>query len=93
MKKDKYTRNINLLCPTCGSSLFEYEKRIDESIEVAKCVSCGRLINKDELIRENSENINEHTKEIAGEVVKDFVKEFKASMKKAFRGNKNIRIK
>jgi len=93
MKDEKYSRKVNLLCPTCGCSHFLYRQGVDDAIEIAKCVSCGREITKDELIKENSENINEHFKEIGDQIVKDTAKELKESLKKAFKGSKNIRIK
>jgi Zn ribbon nucleic-acid-binding protein len=93
MKDEKYTRKVSLLCPTCGCSQFVYRQGVDEAIELAKCVSCGREITKDELIRENSENINEHVKEIGDQIVKEMAKEQKESLKKTFRGKKNIKIK
>ncbi|MBA7557908.1 hypothetical protein ES705_50690 [subsurface metagenome] len=93
MKNEKYNRKASLLCPTCGCSLFVYRQGVDEAIELAKCVSFGREITKDELIRENSENINENVKEIGDQIVKDMAKELKESLKKAFKGSKNISIK
>lgn len=92
MNPDNYQRNVRLLCPTCGCSDYEYEQGVDETIEVMKCASCGREITKDELIKENSENINEHMSEIKEQITKDIAKEFKDTLKKAFRGSKNIRI-
>ncbi|MDI6854331.1 MAG: hypothetical protein QME75_12095 [Deltaproteobacteria bacterium] len=91
MDNEKYNRNISLLCPTCGCNQFEYEG-VDETIEMVKCASCGRELTKDELIQENSENISEHVKEMGGQIVKDLAKEFKESLKAAFRGSKYIRI-
>ncbi|UAA40756.1 hypothetical protein KIH87_08330 [Paraneptunicella aestuarii] len=57
------------------------------------CVSCERKFNKDELIRENGENIEEHLSEMKREVVKDVADELRKSLKKAFSGSKNIRFK
>ena len=93
MRNDKYQRNVSMLCPTCGCSSYEYEQGVEETIEIVKCVSCGRELTKDELISENSENINDHVSEMAKEIKADIAKEFKASLKRAFRGSKNIRIK
>lgn len=93
MKDEKYQRSIGLQCPTCGCTDYEYEQGSDETIELAKCASCGRELTKDELIRENSENINEHSAEISKQITEDFAKELKGSLKKAFKGSKNIRIK
>lgn len=93
MKDEKYQRSIGLQCPTCGCTDYEYEQGVDETIELAKCASCGRELTKDELIHENSENIHEHASEIGKKVTEDLAKELKESLRKAFRGNKNIRIK
>lgn len=93
MKDEDYNRNVSLLCPTCGCSEFSHEKGVDETIELSKCASCGREITKDELIHENSESINEHINEIGEPFAKDAAKLFKESLEKAFKGNKNIRIK
>ncbi len=93
MESEKYNRSISLLCPTCGCSDFSYEEGSCETIQVITCASCEREFNKDELIRENSENIDEHLSEIKDEVVKDVAEELRKSLKKAFSGSKNIRFK
>ncbi|WP_423209418.1 ECs_2282 family putative zinc-binding protein [Proteus mirabilis] len=93
MNPEKYNRSISLLCPTCGCSDFSYEDGGDETIQVMTCASCGREFNKDELIQENSENIDEHLSEIKEEVLKDVQDELHKSLKKAFSGSKNIRIR
>jgi Zn ribbon nucleic-acid-binding protein len=81
MDAEKYNRNVTLVCPTCGGTQFEYEKGVDETIEVVKCVSCEQELTKDELIRENRENISEHVKEVGKEIVKDAAE----ALKKAFK--------
>ena len=93
MKDRKYDREIALLCPTCGNGLFEHESGIDETIELVSCASCGREITKDQLIRDNSENISEHVKEARKEVKADIIDEFRKNLRKTFRGSRNIRIK
>lgn len=93
MKDENHNRNVSLLCPTCGCSQFSYKNGVDETIEIAKCASCGREVTKDELIHENSENISEHVKEIGKSVTDDIAKQLRESLKKAFKGSKNIRIK
>ncbi len=82
MKEEKYNRIVNMLCPTCGCSQFEFTEGVDEAIEKAKCASCGRTLTKEELIRENSENIEEHVKEIGSQVTKDLAKELRKSFKR-----------
>ena len=93
MNPDKYNRSISLLCPTCGCSQFSYDEGVDETIQIMTCASCEREFNRDELIHENSENIDEHLSEIKKDVTKDFADEIRKSLKKAFSGNKNIRFK
>ena len=92
MDAEKYSRSVSLHCPTCGGDQFEYE-RDDESVRSVKCATCEREFTKDQLIEDKSENISEHVKEIGNEVKKDFAKEMRDSLKKAFRGSKNIKVK
>lgn len=91
MRADKYNRSIPVNCPTCGGTDFEIPD--GSEAEPVTCVRCGRTISPDGLIRENSENISEHVKEVKSEVLKDFKKEFTDSFRRTFKGNKNIRIK
>ena len=93
MDSEKYNRSIALFCPTCGGTIFEFEHGVDETIEIATCAKCGRELPKDELIRENEENISEHVEEIGKEVVKDIAEDLKKSLKNAFRDSKHIKIK
>ena len=93
MDSDKYSRNIELLCPTCGGSQFEHDDDIENDYAEVRCIGCDRKMTKEELIRENSESIDEHAHEIGREAVDDLAKEMKKELKKAFRGNKNIKFK
>lgn len=88
MDAEKYNRLVNLLCPTCGSDQFSQEDEHSESRPVT-CGSCGLNITRDDLIRANSENIDEHVKEIGKQAVDDFQKE----LARVFAGNKFIKIK
>ena len=92
MDADKYNRSVSLLCPTCGSSLFEQDDENDETALVT-CSSCGLETTREELIHANGESIDEHLKEMKEEVVRDLEKELKATLKKAFSGNKYIKIR
>ncbi len=93
MKSGKYARNIELLCSTCGGTQFKYGDDIDAEHASVRCIFCDREMTKDELIHENSENIDEHVSEIGNEAVNDLSKEMKKSLKQAFTGNKHIKIK
>jgi len=93
MDVTKHSRSVSLLCPTCGGTQFEIETGVDEAVELTKCAACKRVITKDDLIQENSENISEHVKEMEKQISEDLAKELKDTLAKTFRGSKNIRIK
>lgn len=86
MRDSKYNRSITLLCPTCGNSELQVDDDCDEQI---LCPSCDRYMTKDELIRENGENIDTHLDEVKTEIKKDISNIFK----NAFKGSKSIRFK
>lgn len=86
---EKYERNITLLCPVCGNSEFEHF----EGIDMVKCIGCGRVTDKDELIQENGVAIESQLDEIKNEINKDLHKELNKMLKDAFNGSKNIRLK
>lgn len=90
---EKYNRSVNLLCPTCGGSQFSCDGADAETSELLTCGSCGLEILKNDLIQANSENVDEHVKEIGQEVVKDLERELRDSLKKAFSGSNHIQIK
>jgi len=92
MEAEKYNRSVTLICPTCGGDQFEFEDG-EERIQSAKCVSCGRAFTKDELAKENSENISAHVEEMGQEITRDFAKEMRDTLKRAFRGSKTITFK
>ena len=90
MDDEKYSRQIGLLCPTCGHSQFSYdEDKAHEDDSMFKCAHCGLSLTKLELIERNQGVIEANVEEIAQEVMVDL----KSELKKAFQGNKNIRIK
>lgn len=93
MDTEKYNRSVTLLCPTCGGTQFSPASPDNIESELQKCASCGREITRDELIRENSENIDEHMNEIKNEVTKDLANELKKQLSSAFNGSKFITVK
>lgn len=93
MDTEKYNRSVTLLCPTCGSTQFSPVSPDNIESELQQCASCGREITRDELIRENSESIDEHVKEIGKEVKNDLALELKKQLASAFKGSKFIKIK
>jgi len=93
MNSDKYDRNVSLQCPTCGATQVEYDEAVESDHAKVRCVSCDREMTKEELIHENSENLDEHLREIGEQALDDVANEMKKSLKKAFSGNKNIKFK
>lgn len=91
MKAD-YSRSIELRCPTCGNSQMEIES-LDTDPVMVRCPSCGRTMTKDDLISENGESIEAELEEMTAEVMRDIQGDFHASLEKAFRGSKNIKIR
>lgn len=86
---EKYDRSIVLICPVCGNSDMEQT----EGSEFIRCIGCGKEMTKSTLIEENGESIDIHLDELKNEITKDIQKEFSDMLRKAFKGNKNIRIK
>lgn len=91
MNSERYTRSIVLLCPTCGNSDLEQAEG-DDNQEAIHCPSCNRAMSRDELIRENGENVDAVVAEVTSEVLKDAEQELKNMLKNAFKGSPNIRI-
>lgn len=93
MDPETFNRSVTLICPTCGCTQFSSTEPDNSQSELLTCASCGRTITRDELIRENSENIDEHVKEIGKEVTESLGRELKAQLAAAFKGSKFIKIK
>lgn len=93
LRSDKYNRQVGLLCPTCGNDQFAHDGEGGQTSELVTCVGCGLELSKDDLIRVNRENVDEHVKEIGKEVAKDLQRELHESLKRAFGGNKNIKVR
>ena len=93
MDAKKFNRSVALFCPTCGCTQFSSSEPINTETELVTCTSCGRELTRDELIRENSENINEHVKAVGKEVTEELGQELKKQLAAAFKGNKFIKVK
>lgn len=92
MDANKYTRSINLMCPTCGGTEFAMDGE-GENIVSARCVSCDRILTADELMRENGELIEANVDEMKDELLKDATRELRDGLKSAFLGSKNIKFR
>jgi uncharacterized Zn finger protein len=82
MDADKYNRTITLLCPTCGSDQFSKQEAAESTVQLVTCANCGREMTKDDLIRENNENITAHVEEVKAEIVDNIRKQFAKMFKK-----------
>lgn len=86
--KNDYSKNITLRCVVCGSdSNFQFKD--DKSY--VKCLMCNReyLGGYDELVELNQQLIHEEMEATKDEIIEDL----KTELKKAFQGNKFIKIK
>ena len=72
------SRNVQMQCPTCAATDFDY----DDTSEFVICASCGLEISKDELIESNSENIHLNMEEMKKEITQDVRKELSKIFKK-----------
>ncbi|WP_201527499.1 ECs_2282 family putative zinc-binding protein [Psychrobacter frigidicola] len=79
MSDDKHTRHIDLQCPTCGCTDYQYSS--DMTTELVQCASCKRELTKDELTHLNSENIDVHTTEVKEELINDIANIFSKTFK------------
>lgn len=93
MDTEKYNRTVTLMCPTCGRTEYSPVTSDNTESQLLRCASCGREILRDGLIRENSENISEHVKEIGKEVTKDFAAELKKQLSSTFKNSKFIKVR
>ena len=93
MDAEKYNRSVTLFCATCGGTQFSSPEPSNSECDLLTCASCSRELTRDELIRENSENIDEHIREIGKEVTEDFRRELKKQLAAALKGSKFIKIK
>ncbi len=81
MNTEKYNRTISLNCPSCGCTQFSTEEGTIKDALLVTCTNCGLEISKENLETANSENIEEHLKEI------------KKSLQDAVKGSQFIKIK
>lgn len=93
MKSEKHDRTVEMQCPTCAGTTFEFDDGFADGVGSARCINCDRTFTKDDLIAENTENLTEHVKEMGRDIKADLVKELRASFRNATRGNKHVKFK
>lgn len=89
MDPGAHNRQVPLSCPTCGSSQFKVSEAEAAPVE---CARCGRSLTREQLIGENTENISAHVEEVKAQVTEEVRRDLKDMLRKAFSGDKNIRI-
>lgn len=90
MKKN-YEMSVTLRCPVCGSAEdFDYN---DDKTYI-KCNKCGKEFphGYEELVELNQSNIQNGIDEMKDELIGDAKKYLHDSLKKAFRGNKHVKL-
>ncbi|WP_313457992.1 hypothetical protein [Stenotrophomonas sp.] len=90
---EKYSRKIILNCPTCTGTQFEFDEAETSGDAPIKCTSCERVMTRNELKEANAENIGAHLEEVKKQVTQDVQKQLHHTLKKAFRANKDFKIK
>lgn len=93
MNAEKYRRNVELLCPTCGGTQFSQPEEEVSDVALIACIGCGLQTTKAELISSNAESIQAYADEMKKEIVKDVGKELKKMLTDTFKGNKFIKIR
>ena len=90
MKKN-YNFSVMLTCPICGSDDIE----LSEDKSYGKCKMCSKefLGGYDELVELNQALIQEELEDTKAEIKKDLEKDIHDMFKKAFKGNKYVKIK
>lgn len=85
-------KNISLRCDVCGADdKFEF----NEDKSYVKCTNCGKEYfgGYDELVEYNQDNIDNAIEDMKTEVVEYAQKYLNDSLRKAFAGNKYIKLK
>ncbi|MFR9545897.1 MAG: hypothetical protein SNJ29_10005 [Rikenellaceae bacterium] len=90
--KNNYHRDIILRCDVCGHD-DQFESNEDKSY--VKCKACGKEYHGgfDELQELNAAFISDNIEDMKQEATPEIKKDLMASLKKALRGNKNIKFK
>lgn len=80
-----FDRSLELLCSTCGGTSFEHEAETGPF----RCVGCDRTFEREELLRENGELIDNEV----GEIAADAGKWARDELRRAFSVSKHFKLK
>ncbi len=90
MNTSKYDRQVELQCPTCGSTQFSSENGSADESAIVTCGSCARSLSRADLMEANAENIDLHRNEVAEKIKKDITEELRKTLRDAFKNSKKI---
>jgi uncharacterized Zn finger protein (UPF0148 family) len=90
MEIKEKSRRVEMLCPVCADTLFQYTEIESGSII---CNSCASEFTADELLDANPENINQHKKELINKAVKDIKQGLQKDIKDIFKKSKVFKVK
>ena len=89
----EYSMNVSLICPLCGNDLFSCVNGETKDLLNApgstklRCVDCGSIYSKDEIIDFNSEKIEITRDEMIHDFLQnsDTMKKLERTIRKAFK--------
>lgn len=84
---DDFTRQVELICPTCGCAQFSHEtlsagQEYNDGSQFT-CAHCGRTFTRKELIEANTESINARIEDMGVEITAVLASELKKQFKKS----------
>lgn len=77
MKQD-YSKSVSMHCSTCGGTDFKFE----EENSPVRCVGCGRIFAREELVRENGAQIESEVEGMKAQIVADMRQDISKMLKK-----------
>lgn len=90
MKFKEQSRSIEINCPVCADNMFQHNE--DENSLIV-CNSCSTEFTRDELKEANTENIEQHKKEMVDKAINEVKKQFQKDIKNIFKNSKNFKVK
>ncbi len=79
--KSNYSRQISLMCPTCGSRDFSFDNGVPEESRSYVCTGCELEFSYQEIYDSNQEIISRAIDETKREIMSDVKKKFKRMFK------------
>lgn len=90
MKLQGQSRTVEMNCPVCADTIFQYNQ--DENSLIV-CNTCLTEFTSEELKEANAENIERHKKEMVDKAIDDVKKQLQKNIKNIFKNSKNFKVK